>query len=290
MYFGILTILLAASFWGLGGVCGQFLYESHGADAVWLVMDRQFCAGLIFLAAASYNGENVWRPLREDWADLLKFSFFGVLGCQLGFYYCISLCNAATATVLQYLYPAMILVYCAYRERRWPAGREILGVVLALMGVFLLATHGRPDVLQLSPSVLVVGIGSGVSLAYYTIKPVEMLKKYTTCTLVGWGQLLSALPLLWWRSPFNPPGEWDFLAWCALAFLFLAATVGSYYLYLTGLVQVGPTKAALFCSFEPVVSVVSMVVLLGTKLSPVDYVGMGCIISMVVLLAWPRKV
>lgn len=290
MYFGVVVILIAASFWGLGGVCGQFLYEQYGADAVWLVMDRQFCAGLIFLAIAWWQGENIWLPLRKDWQDLLKFSFLGVLGCQLGFYYCISLCNAATATVLQYLYPAMIMLYCAYKERRLPAGREFLGVFMALLGVFLLATHGRFDVLQLSPLVLAVGIGSGVSLAYYTLKPVEMLKKYSTCTLVGWGQLLSALPLLCWRNPFRLPGQWDVLAWCALSFLFLAATVGSYYLYLTGLLRVGPTRAALFCSFEPVASIISMVVLLGTRLQFVDYVGMSCIIGMVVLLAWPRKV
>ena len=46
---GIILIVLAAAFWGLGGVAGQYLFQYHQVDAVWLVMVRQIVAGLLFL-------------------------------------------------------------------------------------------------------------------------------------------------------------------------------------------------------------------------------------------------
>ena len=41
---GIILIVLAAAFWGLGGVAGQYLFQYHQVDAVWLVMVRQIVA------------------------------------------------------------------------------------------------------------------------------------------------------------------------------------------------------------------------------------------------------
>ena len=46
---GIVLIVLAAAFWGLGGVAGQYLFQYHQVDAVWLVMVRQIVAGGMFL-------------------------------------------------------------------------------------------------------------------------------------------------------------------------------------------------------------------------------------------------
>ena len=46
---GVILILLSAAAWGLGGVCGQYLYQFHAVTAPWLIAVRQVLAGLIFL-------------------------------------------------------------------------------------------------------------------------------------------------------------------------------------------------------------------------------------------------
>ena len=90
---GIILIVLAAAFWGLGGVAGQYLFQYHQVDAVWLVMVRQIVAGLLFLLyTAGIIRQNIFTILRERFLSLLCFSFVGILGAQLGFYYTISLC------------------------------------------------------------------------------------------------------------------------------------------------------------------------------------------------------
>ena len=287
---GIFLIVGAATCWGMGGVSGQYLFQYHQADMVWLCMVRQILAGCLFLLfAAAIQKQNVFAIVKENPWDIVEFSFLGILGAQLGFYYTISLCNAATATVMQYMAPVYVMLWMSYKAKHRPEGRELVGIVGALVGVFLIATHGSFSSLAISPLALTIGTLSALSYAYYSIKPGEMLKKYTAPTIIGWGQLISGVALIIWRNPFTPAGSWDASAYLAFTYLLLGATIASYALYLAGLKIVGPTKASLISCAEPLASIISVVLLLNTKLTTPDYIGMACIIFTVLLLSLPKK-
>lgn len=290
MFKGIGCVLLAAVLWGTGGVMGQYLYTYHQVDAIWLVMVRQILAGLIFLGYSKLVlKDDVCKLLKVYPVSILFFSFPGILGAQLGFYYTISLCNAGTATVLQYTAPIFVLLWVAYQQRRWPDIRESIGVVLAFIGVFLISTHGRLDSIAISGLALVTGILSAFSYAIYSVQPVEMLKHFPTTTVIGWGQLISGLFLILFRDPLHPAGTWSLSAVAAFAHLVICATVLTYGLYLTGLKIIGSTKAALFSCAEPVSSVICVVLFLGTKLTTMDIIGMDCIIFTVAMLSLAKE-
>lgn len=286
---GVLLIVAAATAWGMGGVAGQYLFQNYQADAVWLVMVRQIIAGFLFLLFAWLQKQDVLRILREDLKAIAAFSFIGVLGAQLGFYHTISLCNAATATVLQYMAPVFVMLWMSLKKKTLPEGREFIGIFFAVIGVFLISTHGNIDTVVLSPAALAVGIYSAIAYAYYTVMPVELLQKYSATVVIGWGQLLSGLGLIFFRSPAAFPSCWDNQATMAFLYLLFGATIASYSLYLAGLKIVGPTKASLISCAEPLASIIAVVLLLGTVLTAEDLIGMGCIIFTVLLLSLPKK-
>lgn len=287
---GVLLIVAAATAWGMGGVAGQYLFQNYHADAVWLVMVRQIIAGFLFLMFAKLmQKQDVFRILREDLKAIAAFSFIGVLGAQLGFYHTISLCNAATATVLQYMAPVFVMLWMSIKKKSLPEGREFLGIFFAVTGVFLISTHGNLDKVVLSPAALAVGIYSAIAYAYYTVMPAELLKKYPSTVVIGWGQLLSGLGLVFFRNPVALPTGWDNHAVLAFLYLLFGATIASYSLYLAGLKIVGPTKASLISCAEPLASIIAVVVLLGTVLTMEDLIGMGCIIFTVLMLSLPKK-
>lgn len=120
--------------------------------------------------------QDIFAILKADTLNIIEFSFLGILGAQLGFYYTIGLCNAATATVLQYMAPIYVMLWISYKSRKIPDVRELIGIVGALVGVFLIATHGSLDSLAISPMALTIGVLSALSYAYYSIKPGQMLK------------------------------------------------------------------------------------------------------------------
>lgn len=68
------------------------------------------------------------------------------------------------------------MLWMSYKSRKIPDGRELIGIVGALVGVFLIATHGSLDSLAISPIALTIGVLSALSYAYYSIKPGQMLK------------------------------------------------------------------------------------------------------------------
>ncbi|MCD8175291.1 MAG: DMT family transporter [Phascolarctobacterium sp.] len=134
-----------------------------------------------------------------------------------------------------------------------------------------------------------MGILSSLAYAYYTVKPAEMLKKYTAASLIGWGQLISGLALIILCNTFDQPVTWDAGAVMAFTYFLFGETILSYSVYLAGLKLVGSTKASLISCAEPLASIAVVVTLLGTKLTIEDYLGMACIIFTSTMLSLPKK-
>ena len=288
---GVGLIIAAAVMWSLSGVCGQFLFQHYQTDASWLITVRQLCAGTVFLGYLLARHKNIFKVFQErrDWVELLFFTFLGLLPAQYGFYVCISLSNAAMAPILQYTAPTMIVLWFALRKHQLPEGREVLGVILTLAGVFLVSTHGKLDQLVVSPLALFWGLFSGVGLAIYTVAPVRILKKFSTTEIMGWGQILSGLFLACLFNPLQSGSLWDTASIAAIMYIVIGGTVIPFSMFLIAVTVVGPTKASLISCVEPLSSILLVVLVLGTPLTVLDIVGMSCIIATVLLLSIQKK-
>jgi drug/metabolite transporter (DMT)-like permease len=289
---GTLMVMLSAAMWGLSGVCGQFLFENYHPDPVWLIAVRQVAAGLLFLLYMSIKGiplYDIWKSGRKNIKELLWFTL-GLLGAQFMYYYTISVSNAPTSTILQYQAPIYIVLWQAFVRKQMPEGRELLGVVLAMTGVFLISTHGNPAHLVISPVALVSGELSAIALCIYMVAPENILKQFPAMLLMGWGQLISSLFLLPFCNILDSGVRvWTPAAAGAVAFIILGGTIIPFTLFLSGVKIIGPTKASLISCFEPLATILFTVVFLGTGLLPIDYVGMACIMVTVFMLTMKKK-
>ena len=63
---------------------------------------------------------DIWKN-KKDAKDMLLFSLIGMLFMQYGYFLAIGHSNAATATVLQYLAPVMIVIYVSIRYHKMPS-------------------------------------------------------------------------------------------------------------------------------------------------------------------------
>lgn len=160
------------------GRCSRTVFVSISSGRYDLALYGTSDFGRLYVPAfaAFVQKQDIFAILKADTLNIIEFSFLGILGAQLGFYYTIGLCNAATATVLQYMAPLYVMLWMSYKSRKIPDVRELIGIVGALVGVFLIATHGSLDSLAISPMALTIGVLSALSYAYYSIKPGQMLK------------------------------------------------------------------------------------------------------------------
>lgn len=103
--------------------------------------------------------------------DLLVYGLAGVSCCQFTYFLTIQLSSAGMGTILQDVSPVIILLVVCIQQKRGPRVFEIFSIVLALVGVFLITTHGSLTGLAVSPAALVSGIVSACCVAIYTMWP-----------------------------------------------------------------------------------------------------------------------
>ena len=142
---GTLFTVVAGIAWGLSGTSGQYLM-AHGIFALVLTNLRLIIAGLalVFLSYVTARDKLlVFLKDRKSLLSLLLFALFGLFLNQFAYLSAIQETNAGTATVLQYVCPVGILIYTCIKDKVAPTLAEIVSIVLAIGGTFLIATHGN---------------------------------------------------------------------------------------------------------------------------------------------------
>lgn len=284
---GILCVLLAAVLWGSSGVCAQYIMESSRVSAQWLTMVRLVFSGLILLMLAFMQGERLFRIFSEraDRYRLLFFTLCGALLVQLSFLITIEQSNAATATVLQFLAPSIIVAWFAITQNSRPGLFVLTAIVTSLVGTFLLVTHGNPTSLTISGAALLWGIVSAFSAAFYTTYSSGLIARYGTLPVVGWSMLLGGLMLVpfYVRQPVQIANDGSVLL--AFFYLIVVGTAVTFSLYLKGAQVIGGPRASILSCAEPLSSALLSLLLLNVIFTVPDWVGTLLIVSSVMLIA-----
>ncbi|MCP9686061.1 carboxylate/amino acid/amine transporter [Escherichia fergusonii] len=284
---GMLNVLIAAVLWGSSGVCAQYIMEQSQMSSQFLTMTRLIFAGFILLTLSFVHGDKVFSVLqnRHDALRLLIFSIVGALTVQLTFLLTIEKSNAATATVLQFLSPTIIVAWFAIARKARPGILVLTAIFASLIGTFLLVTHGDPTSLSISPAALFWGIASAFAAAFYTTYPSTLIARYGTLPIVGWSMLLGGLILL----PFYARQGTHFMVngSLILAFFYLVVigTAVTFSLYLKGAQLIGGPKASILSCAEPLSSAFLSLLLLGITFTVPDWLGTLLILSSVILIS-----
>jgi len=216
---------------------------------------------------------------------VILFGLVGMMPVQYTYMAAIDASNTATATVLQFTAPAMIALWLALRGRRWPDGRELAAIALAMLGTFFLVTHGRLGALSITPLALFWGLASAVAAAFNSIQPGKLLRKYGSSLVAGWAMLVGGAALSFVHAPWKVEGTWDGPAYAFLAFILLFGTLAAFYLYIKALKLIGAQKSSLLTCAEPLSAAVLSVWWLGVSWGLMDWLGTLCILITIVLLS-----
>ncbi|EJN2572458.1 EamA family transporter [Salmonella enterica] len=278
---GMLNVLIAAVLWGSSGVCAQYIMEQSRMSSQFLTMIRLLFAGLILVTFSFMHGDKIFSILknRKDALSLLIFSVVGALTVQLTFLLTIEKSNAATATVLQFLSPTIIVAWFALARRTRPGILVLTAILTSLIGTFLLVTHGNPTSLSISSGALFWGIASAFAAAFYTTWPSRLIAQ------VGWSISFGGLILL----PFYAKEGTHFAVSGSLilAFFYLVVigTSLTFSLYLKGAQLIGGPKASILSCAEPLSSALLSLLLLGISFTLPDWLGTLLILSSVILIS-----
>ncbi|HIR42495.1 MAG TPA: EamA family transporter [Candidatus Aphodovivens avicola] len=289
---GILFAALGGTFWGFSGTCAQLLTMAYGLDPGWIICIRLPFAALLFLVASAVRERDRLIAAVRDPKTLLGivlFAIFGILLTQYSYLTAISLTNAGTGTVMERLGLVLLTILVCAMARRLPHVREVVGVLLAVAGTFLIATKGSFDGLAIPPEALVWGFLLACGFVGYTLLPEKLLAKWGSFIVTGLGMLVAGVIICAVEQPWSVPVEFSPGMVAALAAMVVLGTFLAYLFYLQGVKEAGAMRAGLVGCIEPVAATVFSAVWLKTAVTWADIVGMMLIIGMVVLVTVKPK-
>lgn len=280
---GTLLTVVAGIAWGLSGTSGQYLM-AHGISALVLTNLRLLIAGGILMVLAYATAKDKMLAFLKDRKSLLSLLIFALIGLflnQFAYLTAIQETNAGTATVLQYVCPVGILIYSCIKDKVAPTLGEIVSIILAIGGTFLIATHGQLDQLSMTPAGLFWGLFSALTYALYIILPIALIKKWGSSLVIGVGMVIAGLVALPFTGVLQTaiPTSLDFLL------AFAGITVFAYTAFLKGTSLIGPVKSSLLASIEPISAVFFAFLIMNEQFYPIDFLGMAMILIAVTLIS-----
>lgn len=222
-------------------------------------------------------------------AALLGNFLFSI--CML---YGVSLSSAVSAGVIMAAIPATVAVlsHLFLGERLTP--QVSAAIALAVCGMAMLAWAQQTAPVPSKGAALWLGhlllVGAVLCEASYAV-----IGKRLTARLSP--RRITALINLWGLVLMTPAGLWaawsfDFLsvpvpAWGLLLFYALAASIGSVWLWMTGLRGTSASQAGVFTVMLPVSAALIGVVALGERLQPLQWLALGLALAGVLVATWP---
>ena len=279
---GVALVVLSSISFGAMAFFARLAY-AEDVTPVSLLFLRFTLASLIMLGIAWMRREPFPRG-----RVLLGFALMGgvgYVGQSLSFFTALTMANAGLVALLLYLYPAIVAILSAIFRGERLTGYRIFAVALALVGT---AVTVGPQ-LDARPLGVVLGISAALIYSVYIMVGTKLLR--AAAPIASSAVIMSAAALVFGglaavQGVTFPTGLGG---WIGIVGVAIVATVIAVTTFLIGLQIIGPTRASVLSTFEPVTTVVLAALLLGEPIGLWTAVGGVLILAGAVMLARPGK-
>ena len=290
-----LLLILAPLFWGGNVVAAKLVV---GEIDPFLLLASRCVGATLFILPFS------WRFLRADWPVIRRYwpllMAYGAIGYALFnvfLYVGLTTTTAVNSSIEQAALPMMIMGanFIVFRVRAtW---LQIVGVLIAISGVILVATHGDPGrILTLD-----INVGDGfVILACLTYTAYTLALKYrpqvhimSFMAIAFSGAALAGLVMLQLFGPglgaFAGIPQMSPVVWVVIAYVMIFPSMFSQVFYARGVELVGANRAAPSHNLIPVFGALGSVIILGERLELYHYLAAAIIVGGIVLAEWAAR-
>lgn len=297
--------VLAACAWATGGLSAKWLFSPADAstamwplpplgidiDPVLLSAARALLSFLMLLAYLLVRRRGALKVRGKDVPFLAVFGVAGLALVHFTYFKTISMTGVATAILLEYLAPIIVLVFSVtfLKERlTWTLpGAVVLSVAGCALMVGVIGGTGP----VVTAEGIAWGLASACFFAGYTLMGKYASTRYSSWTLLTYG--LGAATLFW-VIYLGGIGEIiallsDGKALAAVSFIALVSTIIPFGAFLKALQYIEATKASVTSTLEPVVAAVVAWLVLGESLTGTQMMGGLLVIGAIVLAQKPVR-
>lgn len=288
-HLGMFFAAAGAICFGIGGTLSNLLFTRITVSPRWLVSARMLFGGVLLLSYLLCRRVNIWSIWhhKKDAIGVILFGIFGVLFAQSTFLQSVYYGNAAVATILQSLGPALIVILLSIYLRNLPRRNEVIAIVISLIGVFLVVTNGDVHQLDVPAKAFIWGLISVIGVAAYTLLPRPLLANYSSLVVVGWGLLVGGVSENFFAPIWHLPAHAGGLEFLMVAGIVVIGTMGAYAFYVASLNYLEPAIVSMLGIFEPLTATILAVTFLGVQFHGFQLLGILLALSSIILINFP---
>jgi drug/metabolite transporter (DMT)-like permease len=276
-----MCVASAASF-GAMAIFGKLAYEA-GVGVLTLLVVRFALAALVLTAATRARRPAPPRPGRRALLLALGLGAVGYAAQSGLFFAALTRIDASLTALVLYVYPALVTLAAVALGRDRLDRIRVASLLLAFAGLVLVLFVGDPG--DVDP--LGVGLALGAAVAYtgYILLSDNVLADADPLSLsalvcTGAAASFALVATLSGEASFSFDAE----GWLWLAAIALVSTVLAIVLFFGGLARVGPSRASIISTVEPLVTVVLAFIVFGEALTSTQLAGGALVLASVVLL------
>lgn len=290
-----LLLILAPLFWGGNVVAAKLVV---GEIDPFLLLSARCVGATLFILPFSWRFLSADLPvIKRTWPQLLAYGAVGYALFNVLLYVGLSTTSGVNAAIVQGALPLMILAanFVVFRARVWPL--QVLGMVVAIIGVMLTSTHGDLGrILSLD-----INIGDGfvilACLAYtaYTLalrfRPQIHIMSFMAVAFAG--AALTGLVMLQLFGPgiasFAEIPTMSPTVWGVIIYVMIFPSMFSQVFYARGVELVGPNRAAPSHNLIPVFGTLGSVIILGEAFELYHFIAASVIIAGIAMAEWSAR-
>lgn len=296
---GYLYIATATFFWGVSATIGRAAFtgrlpglrQASSIEPLILAQGRGTFSFLVLLPVLwLLRGRRLLRLPVRDLAQLCLIGVLGVAASNYFYYLAIQRTSVATAIIVQYTAPILVLLYSVARGLVKLTLQRVAEVGLAVTGIALvLGVFGGGGV-RLDTIGLLAALLAAFSFAFYNIGGHDILARHDR-----WIVLLytTGSASVFWLL-VNPP--WKLVAahfsaaqWLFLLLFSLLSVLVPFAFFFAGLQHLEPTRAIVVSCLEPVFSIVIAAVALGEGLGSLQILGIVFVLAAITIVQLPDR-
>lgn len=300
---GYLLAALAAACWATGGLTAKWLFTPAGPQTSdWLVrplgvtVDPVVLSGARALTAFSVlfvylviSRRHALKVSPRDLPFLAMFGVVGLAGMHFTYFKTISYTNVATAILLEYLAPVLVLIVSVLflgERLTWALPG---GVALSVLGCALVVGAIGGEGLAVSTQGIVWGVISAAFFAGYSLMGRYAAPRFSPWTALVYGLgFAAAFWLVYLGGPSGIASAFtNPLSTAAVAFIAVVSTIVPFSAFLKALHYIDPTRATIVATLEPVIAGVVAFMVFGETFGAVQLMGALLVLAAIVVIQAP---
>ena len=285
---GTIYSLLSGLIWGICGILGEYFFSHYQVSSGWITSMRLLVAGSFVIVLSSIKLQSqlfeIWKN-RNNYLPFLAYAILGIFSVQFFFYLCVEYSNATTATILQFISPVFILFFNRIIYKKKASKSAIFYVLVAMVGVFLMATKGDLSKLSITPLALLTGLLSALGVMFNVILPQRFAKKYGFVPTVGWGMIIAGIFSNFLYPVYKISFQVDAISICICLTIAFLGTAFAFFLSMKAVSLVSPLVVSVVSASEPLSSAILSVLFLGLVLDGYLLLAMILIIIPMIFLS-----